>query len=194
MSENITEAEVIDSTADDVSIPGEEAPPVGAELELVEVTDPASGEVINLRDLEPIGLARTIDRVDRLVVDVAAFRRALVDAGAHMLDRLNARKDRVGEYELETNAPTSVEYREDVLLGELVALVAAGVIEAKVIDKVFKPQELPKEPPPPKLDKRELNKLKSNERAAAAIARASVRTNNRRTLKVTRIKGEAPDA
>lgn len=193
MPENITDAQVVDSTADDVSIPGEAAP-VGAELELVEVMDPASGEVINLSQLDPLGVARIVERVDRLVVEVAAFRRTLVETGANILDSLNARKDRVDGYELETNAPTSVSYREDVLRGELIALVASGVIKPAVLDKVFKPQELPTEPPPPKLDKRELNKLKSNERAAAAIARASVRTNNTRTLKVTRIKGEGEDA
>lgn len=175
----------IDVEYEDVSIPGEEAPPPGAEVAVVEALDPRSGEVIDLRSLELVDVGELLEQADRFIAAASEFRRAIVDEGARRLDRMNARRETVGDLELETNAPSSVQYREDVLKRKLEELVEADVLDASIIDRVF-PTPEPPPPPGPKLSKRELNKLKSNERVAAAIAAASVRTASTRTLKVTR--------
>lgn len=178
--------DVVDATFVDESIPGEPAPPAGAELAVVEeALDPRNGELVDLTALELGGLAELLEDVEHFIGLAGAFRRAVVDEGARRLDRLNARKERVGNVELETNAPTVVEYREDVLRASLEELVEAGDLEAPALARIF-PTPKPPPPPKPKLDKRELNKLKANPAVAGVIAAASVRSPTTRTLKVRR--------
>lgn len=154
----------------------------------LEVLNPASGELLNLRELDTNDLALTVARIDEHVGEVAAFRKALVDEAVRRLDSLAKRKANVGGYELETNAPTTVDYREDVLRAGIEELVAAGELDGAILEQLW-PTPAPPPPPAPKLNKRELNKLKADPRVAGAIAAASVRVNNTRTLKV-RVAGE----
>lgn len=155
----------------------------------LEVLNPASGELLNLRELDTNDLALTVARIDEHVGEVAAFRKALVDEAVRRLDSLAKRKANVGGYELETNAPTTVDYRDDVLRAKLEELIEAGELDRAILEQLW-PAPPPAPPPAPKLNKRELNKLKADPRVAPAIAAASVRVNNTRTLKV-RVAGEA---
>lgn len=153
----------------------------------LEVLNPASGELLNLRELDTNDLARAVARVDRHVIAVADFRKALIGESVRRLDSLAKRKALVGGYELETNAPSTVEYREDVLRENIEALVEAGKLEAAILEQLW-PTPAPAPPPKPKLDKRVVNKLKADPDVAPAIAAASVRVNNNRTLKVRELE------
>lgn len=152
--------------------------------------DPASGEVVAL-SAPTLELVDHAERVRELTAELARFRQVLVDEVARRLDASNTRSDVVGEWAVETNAPTSTDYLLDVLRAELEELVEDEVLDRAVLDRVIVTPD-PK-PPEPRVDKREVNKLKghTDRRVAGAIAKASQRVNNTRTLKTKRLEKDS---
>lgn len=150
------------------------------------ILNPASGEVIDLDAADLPALAAQVDRVGEMFGNLGLFRQALVDEAAKRLDRLNARKDVVGDYVIETNAPTTATYTIEAVRNQLRDLIAEGILDESVLDRVIV-QDPPKAPPP-KLAKVELNKLARHEdrRVAGALARARTVAPQRRTLTVKR--------
>lgn len=145
--------------------------------------NPLTGEVVGLAQSTQ-DLAKVLARFDADLLEAAAFRRALVDELVGRLDRANKRKARIDDVELETNAPTEVDYRVDVLADGLKDLVEAGKIEPEVAGEVIK-TPAPKVPEP-KVYKAEVNKLvaRGDQAITAVIVKARVVKNVNRTLKV----------
>lgn len=168
------------------------------ELETVTqtITDPASGEVIALSADTP-HLLEAAARMADLAADLGRVRGYIVNEVASRLDRLNTRSDRIGPFDVETNAPTVETYELGALREELGKLVDEGILDASIIDRVIVPQERPPTPPP-KLAKVEVNKLKRHpdRRVLAALQAARTVQPQKRTLKITRnaIEGTATDA
>lgn len=151
-----------------------------------ELVIPVTGEVINLDEATTTDLCEARQRLSDITADAGRVTGYIADELARRLDSANKRKATVGEYELETNAPTSDEYLLDVLRDELNGLVEAGVIEPQVVGEVIAVP--PPAEPRPRVMVRELNKLKNHPdpRVAAAIVKARVRKQNRRTVKINR--------
>lgn len=154
---------------------------IGSELELVH---PSSGEVVDLKAASTDELAVQFDRLLELRARLDEFGQAIVNEVAERMDRRGERKTLLGDVELEVNAPSSEEYLLDVLRGELEALVAAGAIDEELVAKVIRTP--PPAKPEPRVDKREVNKLKksTDRRVLAAIAKARDVKSAKRTLKV----------
>jgi hypothetical protein len=149
------------------------------------LVQPASGELVDL-NAPTTELAAGLERLDELVMRLGDFRQAVTDELARRMDTANSRTERVGDYVLKTNAPTSEEYPVRPLREALRRLVELKVLDPVVLERVVKTP--PPTPPEPKVDKRELNKLKNHAdpRVARAIGAVRQRTPNRRTLKVER--------
>lgn len=148
---------------------------------------PTTGEVLDLAGATTTELAAGLVELDELLSELGAFRQAAVDEVARRMDRVNTRTERVGEWELETNAPTTETYAVDVLRERLAPLVEAGTIDQELVDRLVT-TPAPK-PPEPRVDKRELNKLKrtTDRDVLAAIAAARTINPQRRNLKLRRI-------
>lgn len=150
------------------------------------IVHPATGEVLDLKAAASNDLGYAYEDVIELEHKLRSFRQAIADEAARRLDSINARTETFGDVTLETNAPTEESYSVDDLLRELKPLVAAELLDESVLERcVIRP--LPN-PPAPKVDKREVNKLKRHDSAQvlAALARARVVTRTTRTLKVKR--------
>jgi hypothetical protein len=73
------------------------------------LVQPASGELVDL-NAPTTELAAGLERLDELVMRLGDFRQAVTDELARRMDTANSRTERVGDYVLKTNAPTSEEY------------------------------------------------------------------------------------
>lgn len=152
------------------------------------VMNPATGEVIDLVDATTTDLARAVLSVGELYGELSAFRQALIDEVAGRMDTANARTEVVGNYKLTTNAPTESTYSVDALREALTPLTQGddAPLDPSVLSRLI---ILPVPAlPEPKVDKREVNKLKASTdpRVLAALAQARTISPNRRTLKVER--------
>lgn len=156
------------------------------------VMHPASGELVDL-DAPTTDLAAGLEALDDLIDGLGDFRQVVVEEVTRRMDAYNSRTEHVGQYVLETNAPVTETYPLRQLRKALEGLVEANVLEAGVIDRVIK--QPPPQPQDPKVDKRELNKLKGhgNPRVAAALGAVRERHPQRRTLKIKRAKGGPDD-
>lgn len=173
-------------TTDELTTPAAQAAAADAGLAI----DPASGEVINLTEDSTPSLVAAEQRVRALVAELGRYRQSIVDEVAHRLDKLNRRSDDVGEWVIETNPPATDEYLIDVLRDEFTRLAKADVVDDELVRRIIR--KAPPKPPEPKVDKREINKLKSSEdrRILVALAKARQRKPNTRTLTV-KAKAEA---
>lgn len=151
---------------------------------------PGTGAVVEL-DAPTEALAGHIDDVNRLIEDLIEARRAVEGIVIGRLDAENARSDEAGPFKLTTNAPTEELYDVGKLTSELRTLVEAGKLSADLLGRVI--TYPPPSTPAPRVDKREVNKLKRSADAdvLTAVARARTVQNTRRTLKVERARGEA---
>lgn len=157
-----------------------------------ELVLPLTGEVIDLAEATTTDLAEAVDRLAALDVELRAARQAIADELAGRLDSANSRSERVGDWMLETNPPTSEEYLVDVLRDRLTALVDDGTLDPVVLSRVIV-TPAPK-PPAARVDKREVNKLKksTDRRVLAALTAARAIRNNSRTIKVARLTPDEP--
>lgn len=163
----------------------------------VEVLNPISGELVDVKAMDTNDLAVAINELDAYLESVRGFRQAFADEAIGRLDRRNKRKVllEAGELrvELETNAPTSAEYDVEVLEAALLELVKAGKLEAPTVDDVItwtKPAA-----PEKRVAKVEVNKLAASDDPVvkAAVAKARRTVNNNRSLKL-RVKRKDADA
>lgn len=156
---------------------------------------PTTGEAI-VKDATTTDLADAFEAALELRGRLDEFAQAIVGEVADRMDKAAERKALLptagdGLVELEVNAPTSEEYPVDIMRTALETLVADGVLDDAVLAKVITTP--PPKPQDPKVDKREVNKLKksSDRRVLAAIAGARTVVTNRRTLKIKRKDGTA---
>lgn len=156
------------------------------------VVHPATGEALDLPAMATDVLATGLEELGELLSELGAFRQRIVDELAGRMDRVNTRSERVGRFELETNAPTEETYSAPLLRAELTGLVAEGIIDRELLDRVIT-YPTPK-PPEARVDKREVNKLKrsTDQRVLNAIAAARTINPNRRTMKVRRVEEPRP--
>lgn len=155
------------------------------------IIHPVSGEVLELETATTTDVAEALARLGDLYNDLAAFKTRLVDEIAGRMDKANARTETVGNYKIEVNAPRTEAYPVPTMRQALQELVDAGALEASVLDRVITTPE-PKEPEP-RVELREVNKLKrhGDPRVQAAIARVRDVQPARRTAKITRLEDQA---
>lgn len=148
------------------------------------LVDPASGEVIDPTSPAPVLIA-ALDRLDGLETRLAAFRRELELVLVERLDRRGARTAELDGVKLETNAPTEELYDAGVLRDELKPLLESGAIDQALIDELIT-RPAPAAPPPPRVDRRVVNRLKSSDNPdlVRALLKARTKRDARRTLKV----------
>jgi hypothetical protein len=160
-----------------------------ASLELV--LHPLTGEAIALEGKATDEVVALYSEGAELLEAVKVYRDAIRVELVARLDRGGERSATIGRYRLETNAPTSEEYRADVLEEELRKLTELedAPIEERVVENAVPWAKPPKFTPARKVDKRVVNKLKNSDdrRVLAAIAKARTVVTNTRTLKVEEV-------
>lgn len=151
--------------------------------------EPVTGEVIDLANAATTDLAQAAERLSEYLDGIYTVRQAIADEVARRLDTVNSRSERIGDYVLKTNAPTTESYDAGRLRDALDRLVAAGKLDAAVIDRILK-TTTPE--PVTKVDGREVNKLKRHHdpEVLAGLAAARTVSPQRRTLKVERAEGD----
>ncbi|HEU4975723.1 MAG TPA: hypothetical protein VFT50_11580 [Baekduia sp.] len=152
------------------------------------VVNPATGEVVDLDTAPTTDLASGLQDLEALLTRLGDFRQLVIDTLAGRMDTANSRTERVGEFILETNAPTVEDCPVGPLREVLDRLVADGVLDGSVVDRVITTP--PPKFPEPRVAKRELNKLKghADERVTDAISEVVERRPQRRTLKIKRVE------
>lgn len=157
-----------------------------------------TGEVIDL-DAGSDQLTRHVAEINAAYKDLANAKDVLIGELARRLDRSNARKQKFGRWEAETNAPTTEVYTPSTLLKELDQLVEQGHADAELIDAIM-PFPTPEEVDAfaktrGSVKKVEINKLKKTDPTTpagrailAALARAREIVPQKRTLKVRKLK------
>lgn len=152
------------------------------------IANPATGEVIDLDNADSVELAQALAELAFLLTDVDLFRHSLVDELARRLDRENRRSAELGPFKVETNPPTEEVYTPDSVRRELGPLVEEGLLAPEVLHRLI---TLPTpRPPSPRVDKREVGKLKRSDdrRILAALARARDVRPQSRTITVKRLE------
>jgi hypothetical protein len=156
-----------------------------------ELTIPTTGEVLDLETATTTDVALELERVDDVIGQLDEARADLKAELIARLDRSNRRSAEVGDWRLETNAPTSEQYDVDALARNLEPLVGDGKLDARRSPTSSNTPEA-EATGVPTVDKRALNTLKRHPdpRVVRAIAQARTIVPNRRTLKLTP-RGEA---
>jgi hypothetical protein len=152
--------------------------------------NPATGELVNLDDVTLVDLVALVETSRELARELSYHVDELVDEAARRLDRTNSRTANLEDgTKVETNAPTVDEYTVPAVRDALERLIEAEVLDAAVLRTVIvRPAP---STPPPRVDKRELNKLKAHDdpRVARLLGGARERKPQRRTLKIDRPEG-----
>lgn len=150
--------------------------------ELVPVVNPATGEQLELA-------SEATDRLAEERRGVTDLKRALDQYASHIddeltrrLDRMGRRSAQVGGYEIETKAPTSIDYPIAGLREALSHLIEADLLDADVVDEVL----VPVEPRPVKLNRTRLNTLlrHPSEVVRKTLEACAVETEQRRSVVV----------
>lgn len=149
--------------------------------ELVPLVNPATGEVVTLDSATDL-LAQERKRVVELKRALDQYASHIDDELTRRLDRMGRRSVTVGEFEIETKAPTKTDYDLNALLSALQSLVGEDLLEVDVIDEVL----VPVEPRPVKLNRTRLSTLLKHpsERVRDALAACAVEVEQRRTVTV----------
>ena len=169
-----------------------EPPAAAAEADVPERTEvivhPLTGGVLEL-DAPTDQLAAVLEE-HREILSVLAEWRSLVERElVRRMDSANTRKEEVGGYLLEVNAPRTESYSVDAMREALAPLVDEGILDEVVLERVIT-MSVPKPvAPQERVAKTEVNKLKKHpeEAVRAAIAEACEEIPNNRTLKIGRV-------
>lgn len=148
------------------------------------IPHPTTGEAVALT-APASKLADELAGIAKILDDVAAYRRILVEELARRADLKNARTVEVDGVKFEVNAPTTDVYELDDVREELGPLIESGDLDEEVYESLIRRAPAPK-PPPPAIDKRRLAALlkSDNEAVVDALKRACRRQTNTRTVKV----------
>lgn len=149
------------------------------------IVHPTTGEALDLKGATTTDLAEAILELGDLYARLGVFKDRITSEIAARMDKMNSRTEGVGRYKIVVNAPTTETYPVPTLRAALQKLIDDDQLEAGVLDKVIVTPE-PKAPEP-RVDQREINKLKRhpNPRVQAAIAKARDVQPAKRTAKIT---------
>lgn len=150
------------------------------------IVNPATGEALDLtgptNDLAAavVGLGEVRQMLDD-------YRHAVEAEIARRMDAANTRKERIGEWEISVNAPTTESYPTDLVREQLAYLIEKHGLDPVVMDRVIVTPD-PK-PAEAKVDRREINKLLKHPdpEVGERIGRASVTAPARRNVKIERL-------
>lgn len=143
------------------------------------VVNPATGEAIELASEATDLLAAERKGVTELRSDLANYAFYLDEELTRRLDKENTRSADVGEWHIETKAPTTISFEPDRLAVAIHDLIAEDLLGESVAERVFIPQ-------PDKINRREVDKLlkHSDKRVREHIAAAGTEEPQRRTVSV----------
>jgi hypothetical protein len=151
---------------------------------------PGSGQLIDLDDPTDV-LTDAVTELAGLIDAVREARQAVIDEVAARLDRNNSRTTSLELSDgsvlfLETNAPTTEEFVVDEVRSAFGPLVQRGVLDAAVVERLIKFP--PPKPVEPRVDRREVNKLRKSSVPGVreALDKVTRTVDQRRTLKVDR--------
>ncbi len=155
-----------------------------------EVVHPITGEITDLAEISLTELVEHVQEVDDLILSLSDMREQLTLEGARRMDKRNERTVRLDDGRvLKTNAPQSESYAVATTRAALEQLIEEDVLDESVLETVIYVPP-PPEPvaPQPKVQVREINKLKKHpdERVAKLLGAVRILTPNRRTFKVER--------
>lgn len=152
------------------------------------IVHPLTGDVLEL-DAPTDQLAAVLED-HREILSVLAEWRSLVERElVRRMDSANTRKEEIGGYVLEVNAPRTESYSVDTTREALAPLVEEGILDEVVLERVIT-MSVPKPvAPQERVAKTEINKLKKHpaEEVRAAIAEACEEIPNHRTIKIARV-------
>lgn len=145
------------------------------------VVNPATGNALDLADTATDLLAAERREVVDIKRALDQFAAALDEQLTHRLDRMGTRSATVGQWTIETKAPTVTEYPADVLRSALEDLIDADILDDAILNEVLVPQ-----PVTYKLNRTRLNNLLKHpdERVRDALAACAVETEQRRSVQV----------
>lgn len=148
------------------------------------IVHPLTGETTAL-DAPTDVLAAALDEHRTLLSLMAEYKTVLQAEVLRRMDAANSRSEPIGGYKITVNAPRVEEYNVDALRDRLEQLVSDGVLDPIVPDRVIAPPK----PPAPKVDKREVNKLKGHpdDRVRQAVAESCEEVPQTRTVKIERV-------
>lgn len=144
-----------------------------------EVINPATGESIALADQATDLLARERRAVTELRDSLNQFASYLDEELTRRLDHENTRSATVGEWKIETKAPTTLTFESGALGVAIHDLISEGLLGESVIERVFIPV-------PDKVNRREVDKLlrHADKRVREHIASVGTEEAQRRTVTV----------
>lgn len=148
------------------------------------IVHPLTGETLAI-DAPTDVLAAALDEHRTLLSLMAEYKTVLQAEVLRRMDAANSRSEPIGGYKITVNAPRVEEYNADALRERLEQLVDDGVLDPVVPDRVIAPPK----PPAPKVDKREVNKLKGHpdDRVRQAVAESCEEVPQNRTVKIERV-------
>lgn len=148
------------------------------------IVHPLTGETLPL-DAPTDLLAKALEEHRTLLSLMAEYKTTLQAEVLRRMDAANSRSERIADYKITVNAPRVEEYNVDALRDRLEQLVSDGVLDPIVPDRVIAPPK----PPAPKVDKREVNKLKGHpdDRVRQAVAESCEEVPQTRTVKIERV-------
>lgn len=141
--------------------------------------NPATGVAVELPSETTDTLARERRDVTDLRNALAQYAQAIDDELTARLDKENTRSAVVGEWRIETKAPTALTFEPDRLAVAVLDLIAEGLLAESVAERVLIPQ-------PDKVNRRELDKLlrHADKRVREHIASVGTEEAQRRTVAV----------
>ena len=154
------------------------------------IVHPLSGGVLKEDDPTDVLCQALMDHRD--ILDALAGWKLTVERELiRRLDAANTRKEQIGNYQLETNAPRSESYTVEGVREALQPLVDSGQLDAVVLERVITtPTPKPPPTPTPRIAKVEVNKLKKHPEQAVrdAIDAACEELDNARSLKIVQVR------
>jgi hypothetical protein len=143
------------------------------------IVNPATGEAVDLAKEATDLLARERRDVTELRASLANYATFLDEELTRRLDKENTRSADVGEWHIETKAPTTLTFEPDRLAVAVHDLIAENLLGESVVDKLFIPQ-------PDKINRREVDKLlkHADKRVREHVAAAGSEEPQRRSVSV----------
>lgn len=150
------------------------------------IVNPATGEALDLGG-STTDLAAAVAGIGAVRAMLDDYRQAVENEIARRMDTANSRTERVGDWKITVNAPTTETYPIDQVREILDGFIEDGTLDPVVRDRVL--VTAPPKPPEQRVAKTELNKLLKhpNEDVADTFGAARIVAPARRSVRIEKL-------